>query len=223
MVKKRNLIKLLAGAFLISNFGLISNVASAASNSNNVGFTTEDVVNSNQGTNSSTTNKETQNLTWAYPFASQKKNGVRPMYKAQTFGMTDYARSLSPLSYFHDGWDFGFSEVGHSTVKAIHPGTVKEVRQAPGLGWYVWVISPDKYVEIYQEGFNSRKDITVKPGQKIKTGQKIGKLTGSHLHLGVTKTNHKYINQHGYPCNNWYRDVGTWLNPVKVIEDNMNK
>ena len=57
------------------------------------------------------------------------------MYKAQTFGMTDYARSLSPLSYFHDGWDFGFSEVGHSTVKAIHPGTVKEVRQAPGLGW----------------------------------------------------------------------------------------
>ena len=57
MVKKRNLIKLLAGAFLISNFGLISNVASAASNSNNVGFTTEDVVNSNQETNSSTTDK----------------------------------------------------------------------------------------------------------------------------------------------------------------------
>ncbi len=41
------------------------------------------------------------------------------MSKAQTFGMTDYMRSVNPPSYFHDGWDFGHSEVGYSPVYAI--------------------------------------------------------------------------------------------------------
>ncbi|GFP09640.1 hypothetical protein [Lactobacillus helveticus] len=50
------------------------------------------------------------------------------MFKAQTFGMTDYLRSSNPPSYFHDGWDFGYSEVGRSTVYAIHAGTVKKSR-----------------------------------------------------------------------------------------------
>ena len=62
---------------------------------------------------------------WGYPFASQDTKGVHPLYFSQTFGNTDYARSLNPLSYFHDGWDFGYSEVGHTNVLAIHPGTVK--------------------------------------------------------------------------------------------------
>lgn len=143
------------------------------------------------------------------------------MYNSQTFGNTDYARSLKPLSYFHDGWDFGWGEVGHSTVRAVHPGTVKSVSYGNGLGWFVWVVSPDNYVEIYQEGFNKKSNIKVKPGQEVKTGQAIGKLTGTHLHLGITKTNKKYINKHGYPCNNWNKNNGTWLNPVKTIEDNM--
>lgn len=184
-------------------------------------------VNSVQAdTNSSTTQvttKKSAKNTWDYPFAKLDKKGVHPMYNAQVFGNTDYARSLSPLSYFHDGWDFGWGEVGHSTVKAIHPGTVKEVAYGSGLGWFVWVVSPDKYVEIYQEGFNKKSDIKVKAGQKVKTGQRIGKLTGSHLHLGLTKTNHKYINQHGFPCNNWYRNVGTWMNPVSTIQKNIKK
>lgn len=167
---------------------------------------------------------ENQNSDWSYPFAKNIKNGVKPMYESQTFGITDYARSLNPLSYFHDGWDFGVSEVGkNSTVKAIHPGTVKEVNYGNGLGWFVWVVSDDKYVEIYQEGFNSKNDISVKPGQEVKTGQKIGKLTGTHLHLGLTKTNKKYINKNGYPCNNWYKNNGTWLNPVKTITKELKK
>ncbi|MBD5431866.1 MAG: M23 family metallopeptidase [Lactobacillus sp.] len=160
---------------------------------------------------------------WVYPFAKLAKNGVNPMYNAQTFGKTDYARSLKPLSYFHDGWDFGWGEVGKSTVKAVHEGTVEKVAYGNGLGWFVWVISPDNYVQIYQEGFNKKKDISVKPGQTVKAGQKIGKLTGSHLHLGITKTNKNYINKNGYPCNNWYVDNGTWLNPIKVIQSNLNK
>lgn len=174
-----------------------------------------------------TTNTENSSVSikndWSYPFAKNNKNGVRPMYNAQIFGNTDYARSINPLSYFHNGWDFGWGEVGHSTVEAIHPGTVKQVAYGSGLGWYVWVVSPDNYVQIYQEGFNNKKDISVKPGQTVKTGQKIGKLTGSHLHLGLTKTNKKYINVYGAPCNNWYKNNGTWLNPVKTIEKNINK
>lgn len=165
--------------------------------------------------------EQIENNSWGYPFAKLDKNGVNPMYNAQIFGNTNYARSLKPLSYFHDGWDFGWGEVGHSTVRAIHPGTVKKVAYGSGLGWFVWVVSPDKYVEIYQEGFNKKKDVSVKAGQTVETGQKIGKLTGSHLHLGVTKTTKKYINAHGYPCNNWFINNGTWLNPVKTIEKNM--
>lgn len=161
--------------------------------------------------------------TWDYPFANLNKYGVRPMYNAQVFGKTNYKRSAKPLSYFHDGWDFGWSEVGHSTVKAIHAGRVKEVAYGNGLGWFVWVISPDGYVEIYQEGFKKRKDISVKAGQHVRLGQKIGRLTGSHLHLGLTKTNKNYINVNGFPCNNWFRNNGTWLNPVSTIKRNLRK
>lgn len=158
---------------------------------------------------------------WGYPFAKLTKKGVHPMYQSQTFGYTNYARSYNPLSYFHDGWDFGWSEVGHSTVKAVHPGKVVKVAYGNGLGWFIWIESPDKYVEIYQEGFKRKKDIKVKQGKHIKTGQRIGKLTGSHLHLGLTKTNKNYINKYGFPCNNWYLNNGTWLNPVKTIQNNI--
>ncbi|MDH5099626.1 M23 family metallopeptidase [Lactobacillus kefiranofaciens] len=160
---------------------------------------------------------------WVYPFRACDKYGVRPMSNAQTFGMTDYLRSVNPPSYFHDGWDFGHSEVGYSPVYAIHAGKVKKVAYGSGLGWFIWVISPDKYVEIYQEGFNKKSDIYVKKGQKIKAGQKIGRLTGSHLHLGVTKTTKKYINKHGFPCNNWNVNNGTWLNPINVIKKHYKK
>lgn len=105
------------------------------------------------------------------------------MSKAQTFGMTDYMRSVNPPSYFHDGW------LRSWLLTCLRYCTVKKVAYDSGLGWFIWVISPDKYVEIYQEGFNNKSDIYVK------TGQKIGKLTGSHLHLGLTKTTKKYINK----------------------------
>ncbi|KAA8812792.1 M23 family metallopeptidase, partial [Lactobacillus crispatus] len=70
---------------------------------------------------------------------------------------------------------------------------------------------------------NKKKDIYVKTGQKIKLGQKIGKLTGSHLHLGVTQTNKDYINKYGFPCKNWNVNNGTWLNPIEVIKSNLKK
>ena len=66
-------------------------------------------------------------------------------------------------------------------------------------------------------------DIYVKKGQKVKLGQKIGKLTGSHIHLGVTKTDKDYIDKKhdNTPCKYYWKDNGTWLNPMKIIEDNL--
>lgn len=208
-MKKHILLKSLAVALLIgSSFTLTAGTTVQAAKHKKREIATTDVQTDDN---------------WNYPFNKDMQNGVHPLYASQKFGITNYARCLHPVSYFHDGWDFGVSEVGKkATVKAIHPGTVKEVRYGNGLGWFVWVVSPDHYVEIYQEGFSQKKDIAVKVGQEVQTGTKIGKLTGTHLHLGLTKTNKKYINQNGYPCGNWYKNNGTWLNPVATIKKNLN-
>lgn len=154
--------------------------------------------------------------TWGYPFQRMYEKPIK-FKSGQKFGKTDVQRRFKPVSYFHDGFDFGYSEVGHKKVMAVHPGVVHKVKFKNGMGLYVWVISPDGYVEIYQEGFVNDFDIYVKKGQHVKLGQKIGKLTGSHLHLGITKTNKHYIDKHGDPCGNWCKNNGTWLNPMKVI------
>ncbi|KRL90603.1 M23 family metallopeptidase [Lactobacillus kalixensis] len=161
-------------------------------------------------------------VTWGYPFERLYKKKIK-FKSGQKFGITDVLRRTKPKSYFHDGYDFGFSEVGHSPVLAIHAGTVHKVKFREGLGLYVWIISKDGYVQVYQEGFLSITDIYVKKGQHVKLGQKIGRLTGSHIHLGVTKTDKHYIDKYGDPCANWWRDNGTWLNPMKIIQDDMNK
>lgn len=188
-MKFRKQIITLLGAALLGSSMSMSGVALADTTDNNP--VTTNITDTNNVTQAAT--KKTYK--WTYPFKACNKYGVRPMFNAQVFGMTDYLRSVNPPSYFHDGWSFGHSKVGYSPVYAIHPGTVKKVAYANGLGWFIWVISPDKYVEIYQEGFNKKSDIYVKTGQKVKAGQKIGKLTGSHLHLGLTKTTKKYINK----------------------------
>ena len=139
--------------------------------------------------------KKVVHVTWGYPFKKLYEKKIK-FKSGQKFGETDVIRRVYPSkSYFHDGYDFGFSEVGHSSVYAVHAGTVHRVKYAPGLGLYIWIISDDGYVEVYQEGFLSITDIYVKKGQKVKLGQKIGKLTGSHIHLGVTKTDKDYIDK----------------------------
>ncbi|EFG56340.1 peptidoglycan DD-metalloendopeptidase family protein [Lactobacillus amylolyticus] len=160
--------------------------------------------------------------TWGYPFKRlyEKKNKFK---SGQKYGETDVLRRTSPKSYFHDGYDFGFSEVGHKAVLAVHAGTVHRVHYRAGMGLYVWIISKDGYVEIYQEGFLNNYDIYVKKGQHVKLGQKIGELTGSHIHLGITKTDKHYIDKHGDPCGNWWKNNGTWLNPMKIINDDLAK
>ncbi|WP_251717381.1 M23 family metallopeptidase [Lactobacillus agrestimuris] len=157
--------------------------------------------------------------TWIYPFKKLDEKKIN-FKSGQKFGETDVIRRVKPKSYFHDGFDFGFSEVGHSPVFAIHDGVVHKVHFRPGMGLYIWVISPDGYVQVYQEGFLSITDIYVKKGEKVKMGQKIGRLTGSHIHLGLTKTDKNYIDKHGDPCKYWWKNNGTWIDPMKVITAN---
>lgn len=162
-------------------------------------------------------------VTWGYPFARLYQKKIK-FKSGQKYGDTDILRRVYPSkSYFHDGYDYGFSEVGHSTVLAVHAGVVKRVHYRAGMGLYIWVISDDGYVEVYQEGFLSITDIYVKKGQRVKLGQKLGKLTGSHIHLGITKTDKNYIDKYGDPCKNWWKDNGTWLDPMKIIEDDLAK
>lgn len=165
--------------------------------------------------------KKPHKITWGYPFKRLYQKKIK-FKSGQKYGETDVLRRADKNSYFHDGYDFGFSEVGHSPVLAVHSGTVHKVKYKAGMGLYIWVISDDGYVEIYQEGFLSITDIYVKKGQHIKLGQKIGKLTGSHLHLGITKTDKHYIDKHGDPCGNWWKNNGTWLNPMKIITDDID-
>lgn len=112
------------------------------------------------GTNHQTTTKKVKKLkkktphkvTWGYPFERLYHKNIK-FKSGQKFGETDILRRPDKKSYFHDGYDFGFSEVGHSPVLAVHEGTVHKVKYRPGMGLYVWIISKDGYVEIYQEGF----------------------------------------------------------------------
>ena len=117
--------------------------------------------------------KKVVHVTWGYPFKKLYEKKIK-FKSGQKFGETDVIRRVYPSkSYFHDGYDFGFSEVGHSPVYAVHAGTVHRVKYAPGLGLYIWIISDDGYVEVYQEGFLSITDIYVKKVKKSSWDKKL--------------------------------------------------
>lgn len=150
---------------------------------------------------------------WGWPFKAIKNkqdvmNGS-PL-DSQHYGMTSYDRGGG--NYYHDGWDFQQATWGGQDVVAVHDGTVYNVaHSSDGRDWHVDVKSDDGWYEIYQEGFLSRSDIAVKEGDKVKVGDKIGTLTGTHLHLGVSKTEIEKAQS------SWNKDDGTWKNPVAII------
>ena len=95
-MKFRKQIITLLGAVLLSSSVSTTGVASA------------DTTDSNPVTNITNTNDPNQSTAkktykWTYPFKACDKYGVRPMFNAQVFGMTNYLRSVNPPSYFHDG------------------------------------------------------------------------------------------------------------------------
>ena len=148
---------------------------------------------------------------WSWPFKGVTWDPGKSYEDGQQFGHTGYSRGGGN---FHDGFDFGSAKY-HGNVIAVHDGKVKFVGSKYGF-WIVWVVSSDGYNEVYQEAFGGRGDISVKEGESVKVGQKIGRLTQSHLHLGISK---KKLSD---PCEHGYTDDGTWLDPIKVIKSGLH-
>lgn len=154
---------------------------------------------------------------WQWPF-----DGVKdpPQYgEGGQFGDSAASAAIRNGHSFHDGfdWSFGLNGVhAGSTVKAVHDGTVTQVKYYPGLDWYVWVHSDDGFNEVYQETFG-QGDIKVKEGDHVNAGDTIGtaRLNG-HLHLGITKES-----DFNKAESKAFTNDGTWLDPIKVIQDGM--
>lgn len=156
---------------------------------------------------------------WAWPF--KKIKGKPQISGAQLFGKVGGGRKNG----FHDGIDFGTSPYDHSDILAIHGGKVIKIDHEGStqsdLGWYVVVKSDDGYYTIYQEfAFaDSDKDaISVKVGDSVKTGDKIGELDSTkysgvtHVHIGATKTEINKALAHSFD------DDGTWIDWTKLID-----
>lgn len=150
------------------------------------------------------------NLGWGWPFPNIPANGQPSVFiNGQQYGHTGwFGRGGGD---FHDGFDFDASRYNGNCL-AVHPGTVHKIGADLGW-WYVWVQSPDGYNEVYQEGFTRRSDIYVGEGQHVDVGTPIGRVTGTHTHLGISNKPIPVAYYHGY------QDDGTWLNPVDVIKD----
>lgn len=149
------------------------------------------------------------NLGWGWPFPNIPASGPAVLVNGQQYGHTGwFGRGGQD---FHDGFDFDASRYNGNCL-AVHPGTVHKIGADLGW-WYVWVQSPDGYNEVYQEGFSSRSDIYVGEGQQVNVGTPIGRVTGTHTHLGISNKPITVAYQHGF------QDDGTWMNPIDVIKN----
>lgn len=114
----------------------------------------------------------------------------------------------------HDGNDF--SAALGSVIHAVHGGKVVRVGGAPSgwgpVGYNVVTKGDDGFYTIYQE-FGTAKNTSLKKGDVVKTGSRIGTLgrnnvgTGAHVHIGVSKN---------YPFNNSGSTTKGWYDLTKM-------
>ncbi|WP_171030772.1 phage tail tip lysozyme [Pediococcus stilesii] len=137
--------------------------------------------------------------------------------EGQQFGETTYNRGGSPDPYFHDGFDFGSAIYGEgSTIKAVTSGKVIYAgAYGYGLGDVIVVQAGDGKEIMYQEFSQNTADIHVKVGQTVNVGDAIGKLTSSHLHVGVTPQDWQASLAYAF------NPKGPWINPITYIKSNM--
>lgn len=156
---------------------------------------------------------------WSWPFKSIK--GKPQISGAQLFGNTGGGRANG----FHDGVDLGTVPYDKQDILAIHDGTVYKIGHQGytqnDLGWYICVKSDDGYYEVYQEFAFADGDkdqaISVKEGDKVSAGQKIGKLDSNlsnvtHIHIGVSKKEIMAAEAHAFS------NDGTWIDWTKLVE-----
>ncbi len=144
---------------------------------------------------------------WGWPFPC----GEGHFLGGQLFGVNpggEFRRNG-----FHDGLDFGSIDHPGNEVHAIHSGTVRMINWGNGgINWYVVIQDGSGLNVEYQEAFASSSNITVKPGQQVKTGDVIGYRTTDHLHVGITKHNFPEAFSHAFS------NDGTWIDPLNAIK-----
>ncbi|WP_056995164.1 phage tail protein [Limosilactobacillus equigenerosi] len=146
--------------------------------------------------------------TWGWPFRGM--NGAPTSWEnGQQFGHTGWVRPGSGGSDFHDGFDFGSAHYS-GDILCVHGGTVTSVGYQAGF-MVVTVKSSDGLTTVYQEFGNS---VSVRVGQSVKTGDVIGRLTTTHLHLGITTKDFATAFAHSFD------EGGGWLDPIKTIQSN---
>lgn len=135
----------------------------------------------------------------------------------QQFGKTSFNRGGSPDSFFHDGFDFGSAIYGSgSTIKSISDGKVIYAGlYGHGLGTVIVVDAGDGHQIMYQEFSENTADILVKLGDTVTAGTAIGKLSGTHLHVGVTSQN--WESSLAFAFN----PSGPWIDPIKYIQSDL--
>lgn len=137
---------------------------------------------------------------WRLPFDGP----LKPFEEGQQFGNTSYPRGRG---YFHDGYDFGSAKYS-GDFKAVNDGKVIYASYyGYGLGTVI-VLQIADYQVMYQEFGNT---IYVKVGDQVKAGQALGRLTTTHLHLGMTKQDWRTA------LGSWDLDNGTWVNPIPIL------
>lgn len=144
---------------------------------------------------------------WGWPFPC----GEGHFLGGQLFGVNpggEFRRNG-----FHDGLDFGSIDHPGNEVHAIHGGTVRMIDWGNGgINFYVVIQDGSGLNVEYQEAFASPSNITVKPGQQVKTGDVIGYRTTNHLHVGITKHNFPEAFSHAFS------NDGTWIDPLNAIK-----
>ena len=149
---------------------------------------------------------------WGWPFPSV---GEGSFTAEQKFGSGSGWIRPGLGTDFHDGLDFGSVDHPGSEVHAIHDGTctVSRAWGDGGINWYCVIQDASGLNVEYQEAFGSASDIFVNVGQKVKTGDVIGRRNTSHLHIGITKMNIQQAFGHAG------KNDGTWLDPQQVIKN----
>lgn len=149
---------------------------------------------------------------FGFPFACIS-GSYQPMSGGQ-FGTSAASASVRNGHTFHDGVDFSVGTSGITNgmdVLAVHSGTVKQIN-ATGYD-DVWIVGGG-YGILEQEFGN----VTVKVGDEVKKGDKIGTLTGTHCHVGVTKQTDQMKAEASA-----YSDDGTWIDPLSLMGGGSDK
>jgi murein DD-endopeptidase MepM/ murein hydrolase activator NlpD len=137
--------------------------------------------------------------------------------EGQQFGDTSFYRAGEPDHYFHDGFDFGSAIYGSgSTIKAVAAGKVIYAGYYDATLLDVIVVQASDGTEfMYQEFSSNTADIHVSVGQEVTLGQSIAKLTGTHLHLGITPEDWRISLIYAF------NPAGPWINPITYISKNL--